>query len=126
VPDKNKISAEIARTAVAAAESLDAAVIAAVTMSGRTVRAISSLHPEKPIAGMAPSDKLLQHMTLQFGVIPIPIREGVFAGEFQIKQVMKSIKANNLGEKGNLMIYTAGLPAGSAHNTNTLCIREIE
>ena len=126
MPDKNRVSAEIARAAVTAAENLDVAVIAAVTVTGRTVRAISSLHPEKPIAGLTPTPKTLQHMTLQFGVIPLLVQEGLSAGELQIQQVMRAIEDNQLGQTGELMVYTAGLPAGLATSTNTLCVRAIQ
>lgn len=123
LPDRDRVSAEIARAAVTAAEQLDAAVIAAATVTGRTVRAVSCLHAEKPIAGMTSIEKTFHQMTLQYGVIPVFFEMGLDEG--QLHQVMQAMRQHGLAEAGELVVYTSGLPAGVAQSTNTLCIRQI-
>ena len=119
------ISSEIALAAVTAAERLNAAVIGAVTMSGRTVRAVSCLHPQVRIAGLSPSKKTQRQMTLQFGVLPMGFPD-MQAGERQVHKVMQIVCEEGLAKKGELLVYTAGLPAGEAPSTNTLGIRTVE
>ena len=121
----DSISSEIALAAVTAAERLNAAVIGAVTMSGRTVRAVSCLHPQIRIVGLSPSKKTQRQMTLQFGVLPMGFPD-MAAGERQVHKVMQIVCEEGLAKKGELLVYTAGLPAGEAPSTNTLGIRTVE
>ncbi|MGN1014080.1 MAG: pyruvate kinase [Butyricicoccus sp.] len=124
--DRDPASAEIARAAVTAAEQLGAAAIAAVTVTGRTVRAVSCLHPQTLIAGLSPNEKTRNHMTLQFGVLPLPAAKGLIAGETQLSEVQQIVKREKIGVPGDLIVYTAGLPVGVAPSTNTLGIRRLK
>ncbi len=120
------ISSEIALAAVTSAERLNAAVIGAVTMTGRTVRAVSCLHPHIRVVGLSPDRKTLRQMTLQFGVLPMAFPDKLEAGERQLHKVMQIVREEGLAKKGSLLVYTAGLPAGEAPSTNTLGIRTVE
>lgn len=125
----DRISAGIALAAVTASEDLNARVIVAISSSGKTVRAVSSFHPDKPIIGATPNEKTLHQMALYFGVVPMLTSKVQPSGSLLFHEACKAALRSKYCSAGDLIVYTAGLPVGIAKHTNTMqvhCITEDE
>ena len=102
------------------AEALHAKAIITQTITGDTAQLISMYRPSVPIIAATPIEQTFFQMSLIWGVraFLVPGLEDVF---------MKSVQRNDLVlikegalKKGDLVVITAGIPAGKAGGSNVM------
>lgn len=117
------ITSAISHATVTTAHDLNASIIT-VTKSGITARSISKYRPESVIIGCTTSDVVFRQMNLSWGIVPVMCEEKNNTDELFNHAVEVSL-ANNLIEKGDAVVITAGVPLGQAGTTNMLKVQQI-
>ena len=123
---KLNVSAAVGSAAVSMVEHIKAACIVTPTMSGQTARLISNLRPSVPIYGVTPDEWARRKMQLYWGVRPVTGYEED-STENIISHAMYMVRREELVERGDMVIFTAGDPAtnevtGEGYMTNMLHI----
>lgn len=113
------VSSGICYSAVATASSLNAKAIAASSFSGYTARLVSKFRPKSLVVGLSPLERTLRKMQLFWGVVPIKINE-VNSTDNLLEEAVEDVKARGFVEKDDVMILTAGVPAGKTGVTNMI------
>ena len=113
------VSSGICYSAVATASSLNAKVIAASSFSGYTARLVSKFRPKSLVAGLSPLERTLRKMQLFWGVVPVKISE-VTSTDSLLEEAVADVKTRGFVEKDDIMILTAGVPAGKTGVTNMI------
>lgn len=116
--DEN-ISCAISYSAVATSYRLDAKLIIASSFSGYTARLVSKFKPQAMIVGLSPLDKTLRRMQIYRGVQPIKTQE-VNSTDHLLEEAVKTVKESGLVDTGDVVILTAGVPAGKSSVTNMI------
>ncbi len=105
------------------AADLDADVIVAATVSGKTAVAISKFRPTAPILALTTTTKTARALALSWGVHPQVVSEVKTTDEL-IAQAESTAKDVCGLKEGNVAVVTAGLPVGQG-NTNLMKIYEV-
>jgi pyruvate kinase len=122
VPD---LTGAISRATCELAASIGATVIVTTTTSGDTARLVARHRPSAPILGMTTSAEVARQLSLSWGVIPavgIETEDTVELG----KAVLEVLSALGLGEQGDRIVITAGLPLGYSDSTNVIRVLEVD
>lgn len=101
----------ISHATCSAAYDLEASAIITVTQSGQTARMISKYRPQMPIIGCTTQMPTYRHLSMSWGVVPVLCGEqntedGLF------KHAMARSKECGVVQDGDLVVITAGVPAG--------------
>ena len=101
------------------AEALSAKAILVPTFSGRTASAVARLRPQRAIIALTHKPESLRHMTLEWGVTPIPIPE---AGDVEDlwERSLTAARESGLVARGDLVVTTAGTAVNRAGSTNVI------
>ena len=104
---------------------LQAAAIVAYTQSGSTARRVSRFRPGVPILALTSSDETYGQLVLCRGVFPVKVPlpstvDNMFAAAINLT------KEFGLAKKGDLIVITAGIPAGQPGTTNVLKVEKVE
>jgi pyruvate kinase len=118
---QSSITEAISQSVANAALDLDAKAIIAPTASGFTARMISKYRPKAPIIAVSPSESIMRRSMLTWGVIPVQ-GQTTASTDHMFEDATKSALKTGLVEKGDLVVITAGVPAGIAGNTNLIKI----
>lgn len=122
---KPDITATIARSVVDSANVLGAKVIVAATMSGYTVKKISTLRPKTLVLAGCPTDKIALSLALSWGVYAINVPVYNSTDEIVNDAIIKAKEFMNLNDK-DIIIITGGFPnTTEVKTTNFLKIQEI-
>ena len=121
---ESTITETIAKSVVTASREMNAKVIVAATMSGRTARKISNLKPNIPILATVPNKKVAVCLALNYGVYPIVVHEYNSTDEVVSDGVAKAKEVMNLN-KGDNIIITGGFPNTGVKVTNFMKIEEV-
>lgn len=113
------ISCAISYSAVASAGRLDAKLIIASSFSGYTARLVSKYRPTCPIIGLSPLDRTLRKMQIYRGVQPLKVSE-VNSTDHLLDEAVKTVRTHGYVNEGDLVILTAGVPAGKSSVTNMI------
>lgn len=116
---KEAVSSAISYSAVATAERLHAKLIIASSFSGYTTRVVSKFKPEAKIVGLSPLDRTLRKMQLYWGVQPIKVQE-VNSTDHLLAEAVRAVEEHGFVKKGDIVILTAGVPAGKTGVTNMI------
>lgn len=119
------LSSAISYSAVATAERLDAKLIIASSFSGYTARLVSKYKPSANIVGLSPLDRTLRKMQLYRGVRPLKTKE-VNSTDQLLTDAITTVTEAGLAESGDVVILTAGVPAGMSSVTNMIKAVEID
>ncbi|TLS52436.1 pyruvate kinase [Paenibacillus antri] len=119
------ITEVVSRAVVNASIELGARAIVTPTCSGFTARMVSKYRPSAPILAVAPDDHTLMALQLLWGVFPV---RGVTA------ETTDNVIASALREggqvvpwrSGDIVVITAGVPAGKSGSTNLIRIHQAE
>lgn len=119
------LSSAISYSAVATAERLDAKLIIASSFSGYTARLVSKYKPNADIIGLSPLDRTLRKMQLYRGVRPLKTKE-VNSTDHLLSDAISTVTEAGLANTGDVVILTAGVPAGMSSVTNMIKAVEID
>ncbi len=115
----------VARSVCSSAESLQASLIVAHTLSGQTARLMSRSRPSTPIVALTPSERTLHRLSIAWGVesLLIPgheedLMEAICRGD---RELLKA----GLAQQGDMVIVSAGVPAGKSGGTNMMKIHRV-
>jgi pyruvate kinase len=122
VPD---LTGAISRAACELAASIDATAIVTTTTSGDTARLVARHRPAAPILAMTTSAEVARQLSLSWGVLPAVGMETEDTVELG-KAVLEALSELGLGEKGDRIVITAGLPLGYSDSTNVIRVLEVE
>ncbi len=120
----DNVTSAIANNVVESSNRLDAKLIGAATISGRTARVISNLKPNAPILALVPDEKTGRRLALNWGVYSsiLPIMNST--DDVLIKSVEVSKAFMDL-KKNDLIITTGGFPNNEANRTTNLMKIEV-
>ncbi len=102
------------------AERLDARAIVAHTLSGQTAKLIGMYRPQKPIIAITPLKSTFYQLALVWGINVIHFPD--FEDDF-LKTIAKgddALKDSGFVQDGDLLVITAGIPAGESGGTNVI------
>lgn len=116
---KEAVSSAISYSAVATAERLHAKLIIASSFSGYTTRLVSKFKPDSEIVGLSPLDRTLRKMQLYWGVKPVKVQE-VNSTDHLLAEAVRAVQEHGLAKAGDIVILTAGVPAGKTGVTNMI------
>nr|WP_206172988.1 pyruvate kinase [Acidilutibacter cellobiosedens] len=114
----------ISRATCATAEDLGASAIITATSSGYTARAVSKFRPKAPIIAATPSEKIMRKLSLIWGVYPVLSLRSVSTDEVIDLSIHCALKKGYIKE-GDLIIITAGIPAGVPGSTNLIKVHTV-
>jgi pyruvate kinase len=119
------VSAILADHVCAIAEELGATVIAVPTQTGGTARQVSRSRPRRPIVAVSPESHVLQHLALDWGVIPIVV-EPAHTIEKLWHGTAEALRANGLADRGDRILLTGGTALNIPGTTNHILVHTIE
>jgi pyruvate kinase len=99
--------------------NLNAKIIIASSFSGKTARYVSKFKPKAMVVGLSPLDRTLRKMQILWGVVPVKTLE-VDSTDSLLEQAVETVKERKYVEKDDVMILTAGVPAGKSGVTNMI------
>ncbi|MCK8825768.1 pyruvate kinase [Fuchsiella alkaliacetigena] len=106
------------------AKDLGAEAIITATRSGHTARMVSKYRPYAPIIAATPNRKIFNQLILSWGVRPV-LTEGTDSTDEMIQASVQGALAAGYVQTGNLVVITAGSPAGVPGTTNLLKVHVI-
>jgi pyruvate kinase len=114
----------IARAACEAADSLNAKVIIALTLTGSIARSIARWRPKTPIVAISPRPEIARRMSLIWGVYGM--QNPLFYNTDELlQQLPELLKKLGLAQSGDTVVITAGIPLNQARATNMVKINVI-
>lgn len=119
------VSCAISYAAVTSAERLNAKLIIASSFSGYTARLVSKYKPKAAVVGLSPLDRTLRKMQLYRGIKPLKVKE-VNSTDHLLTEAVATVKKAGYVNNGDVVILTAGVPAGKSSVTNMIKAVEVE
>nr|WP_309119534.1 pyruvate kinase [Paenibacillus sp.] len=119
------ITEVVSRAVVNASIELGARAIVTPTSSGFTARMVSKYRPSAPILAVTPDDRVLSGLQFLWGVIPV---RGVTV-ETTDHAAASALRAGGQiipWRSGDIVVITAGVPAGKSGSTNLIRIHQVE
>ena len=113
-----------AHAAVQAAESLGVTKIVCFTETGNTVRLISRYRPTAEVIALSPHEHTVNHMTVLAHVRPMLFRREPSL-EDMLHMASEMLHARGMAERGEAIVFVAGVPAGIASTTNVMKLHRI-
>ena len=123
-PEDSSIGEAITAAACRAAEILNAKVIVAYTQSGSTAQRLSKYRPKTRILAITPSEITRRRMEIMWGIRSTLI-ENVIDIDMIASTAEKTVRAEGLAQKGDIIVITFGTPIGVAGTTNLVNILKI-
>ncbi len=120
---KDEVDA-IGRAACLLAQQLNAKAIVTITHTGATAKAIAKYRPYVPIIALTDRDDVVKRLNLVWGVIGVKIRE-ISETDKTVEIAKEQLRESNILNKGDLVIFTAGIPLFKRGSTNMVKIEKI-
>lgn len=114
----------VSQSAVRAAHNIGAKLIVALTRSGRTARMIARYRPAEPILALSDEDENVHKLALVFGCWPLLIKTCKSTDEI-MECVRKVALERKLASPGDRVIIAAGMPFGTATETNFILVETL-
>jgi pyruvate kinase len=114
----------IAVATVEAARRLGAPAIITLTRSGSTSRLVSSYRPPVPIVGVSNMLRTWRQLALVWGVQPV-LYDGEIGYDAMLAAGREFILKNRIGQVGQRIVVTAGVPFHVSGTTNMLRVEEL-
>ncbi len=121
---QNTTTDAISHATVQIAYELNAAAVITATEHGHTARMISKYRPQANIIAVTPHEKTLRRMMLFWGVQPVLGVTTKNSDEMVQNAITKSVEQGLVNE-GDLVIVTAGVPAGMSGTTNMIRVHVV-
>lgn len=106
------------------AHDLNARAIITVTKSGRSARMISRYRPGCDIIGCAITEKVSRQLNMSWGVTPVLLKEKEEVFEL-FDYATEACLAKGLVEKGDVTVFTSGVPIGISGTTNMIKVQVV-
>lgn len=121
------VDESIAQSALAIANKLDIAAIAAFTTSGRTALWMSRGGTRAPIYALSPNQPTRRQVTMYRGVYPVsfPIDPESQTTRELIEEAEQELRRQGAVREGDQMIVTLGEPIGQQGSTNTVQVLRV-
>ncbi|WP_227765281.1 pyruvate kinase [Zhaonella formicivorans] len=113
------VTDSIGHATVNIAMELGAAAIITPTASGSTARMVAKYRPKAPIIATASNRAVMRKLSLVWGVVALEIPQTVGTDEMINTSVEMAIDKGEI-KLGDLVVVTAGVPAGIPGTTNLL------
>lgn len=117
-------SEAIARATVAIAGEVKAAAILTSTISGTTARLVARHRPRVPIVAATPLETTYRRMALVWGVCPLLVPAYDSTDKMYEITTRSAVEAGLL-KPGDVVVITAGVPAGGEGGTNMLKVHVV-
>ncbi|WP_300408973.1 pyruvate kinase [Lagierella sp.] len=114
----------ISRSTRDLAGQLGASAILTATTTGSTSKAVSRLRPNTPIIAATYDESIMRKLALSWGVYPV-ISEICSNTDEVIDRSIMAAMEKNLVKEGDLIVITAGVPAGIGGTTNLIKVHTI-
>jgi pyruvate kinase len=114
----------ISHATVQVAHDLNAAAIVTATENGYTPRMVSKYRSQAAIVAVTPHKKTIRRMLLLWGVCPVL---GVTShnSDDMVTNAVNSALAAGVVKDGDLVVITAGVPAGTSGTTNMIRVHVV-
>ncbi|MDD4601987.1 Pyruvate kinase [bioreactor metagenome] len=114
----------ISHATVQITHELGAAAVITATESGYTPRMVSRYRPKAVIIAVTPNDKTYRRMLMLWGVQPILGDKFNSSDDMVTSAVDSALKAGAVHD-GDLVVITAGVPAGQSGTTNMIRVHVV-
>ncbi len=114
----------IARATVSVAAEVRAAAIVTSTISGATARLVARHRPSVPIVAATPRESSCRQLALVWGVYPLLVRAYDSTDDMYEITTRAAVQAG-LVRPGDVVVITAGVPAGGEGGTNMLKVHVV-
>lgn len=122
--DDITVANAISHASCTTAFELGAAAIITPTQSGSTPRMVSKFRPQAPIIAATFDERVRRKLNLSFGVFSVLIKASDSTDILIEQSVNQAISAGYINS-GDLVVITAGVPAGVAGTTNLIKVHII-
>lgn len=103
---------------------LKSPIIGVGTVSGKTVRQLSSFRPSSSIVAFTHNQTIARQLLLSWGVTPVIVSKEIKHEDFE-KEMVSFIKNKKLVRKGNKAVFIWGSKIGVSGTTDTIKVVEI-
>ncbi len=126
-PERGNIADAIACAAQQVAETLDAKLIVAYTLSGKSALRIARERPETPILVLAGNIGAARRLAIVWGVHALAENQSNVAATMGdvVRRAIVVARTSRLAEAGDRIVIAAGVPFGTAGTTNTVRVATI-
>ncbi|BAF60395.1 pyruvate kinase [Pelotomaculum thermopropionicum SI] len=121
---RRNVTDAISYATCATAQDLGAAAIITATESGYTAKNVSKYRPQAPVVAVTPHARVMRKLALVWGVQPLLAGAGRSTDEMMAAAVEVSLSAG-LIKAGDLVVITAGVPAGVRGTTNLIRVHTV-
>ncbi len=122
---KDDLSQAIAKSSFEIAQEVKAKAIITSTASGSTARRVSYYRPTCLILATTPKERTYHQLSIVWGVIPILMPE-VLDVDLMIPVAVEKVKHLGYVESSDVVVVTAGIPAGVIGTTNLIKAHVVE
>jgi pyruvate kinase len=116
----------IARAACVLARQVNATAIVPITHSGATAVKISKYRPESRIIAVTSDQRILRSLNLVWSVRGIVIKDFIHDNDTAFRKIIERLKQEGYVERGNFVVFTAGLPLMAMGTTDTVKVERVE
>jgi pyruvate kinase len=116
----------VARAACVLARQVHATAIVPITHSGATAIRISKYRPEARIITVTGQEKILRQLNLVWGVRGIESHDFIHNQDTAFRKIIERLKLEGYVEKGDFVVFTAGLPLLAKGTTDTINVEQVE
>lgn len=114
----------VSQSAVRAAHNVGARMIVALTRSGRTARMLARYRPAEPVLALSDAQENANKLMLSFGCYPMVVP--TFSTVDEILNIVRTTTLENkLVSKGDKAVIVAGMPFGTAPETNFILVETL-
>ena len=114
----------ISQAVVSLASDLDARAIITATSSGHTALMVAMHRPAAPIVAVTPDVATQRRLTPSWGVTPLLAARGRNTDQLIVRALARA-REEKLVHEGDLVVVTAGVPAGMPGHTNRIKVEVV-
>lgn len=115
----------VARAAAVLARQLNARAIVPITHSGFTAIRISKYRPSSPILAITGRERILRRLNLVWGVRGMILPGLDVDSDTAFQHIEEELIKRGFVEKGDYVVFTAGIPLMSKGTTNTIKVEKV-
>lgn len=123
---EQRVSDAMGRAACVIAHQLNAKAIVPITFSGYSAMNIAKYRPLSHILAVTGREKVLRRLNLIWGVRGILIPDFVGSTDEAFRRINEELKRHGYVQKGDYVVYTAGIPLLSKGSTNSVKVEKVE